>query len=85
MIFKSKYCFSGVLGYPGLALVGELGSDGDMLPWFLLIMFLHLPFAIWLSLVFACVAVSDSGLAVTLYLCSWETSSFCVHGYIGTL
>ena len=29
---KSKSCFSGVLGYPGLAVVGELGSDGAMLP-----------------------------------------------------
>jgi hypothetical protein len=25
--FKSKSCFSGVLGYPGLAVVGALGSD----------------------------------------------------------
>jgi hypothetical protein len=25
--FKTKTCFSGVLGYPGLAVVGELGSD----------------------------------------------------------
>ena len=25
--FKSESCFSGVLGYPGLAVVGELGSD----------------------------------------------------------
>ena len=30
--FKSSSCFSGVLGYPGLAVVGELGSDGAMLP-----------------------------------------------------
>jgi hypothetical protein len=25
--FKSESCFSGVLGYQGLAVVGELGSD----------------------------------------------------------
>lgn len=25
--FISTSCFSGVLGYPGLAVVGELGSD----------------------------------------------------------
>jgi hypothetical protein len=25
--FKSESCFSGVMGYPGLALVGQLGSD----------------------------------------------------------
>jgi hypothetical protein len=25
--FKSQSYFSGVLGYPGLAVVGELGSD----------------------------------------------------------
>jgi hypothetical protein len=27
MIFKPKSCFSVVLGYPGLDVVGELGSD----------------------------------------------------------
>ena len=26
-VFKSETCFCGVLGYPGLAVVGELGSD----------------------------------------------------------
>jgi hypothetical protein len=25
--FKSESCFSSVMGYPGLAIVGELGSD----------------------------------------------------------
>jgi hypothetical protein len=25
--FKSESCFSGVLGYPGLTVVGVLGSD----------------------------------------------------------
>jgi hypothetical protein len=28
-----------VLGYPGLAVVGELGSDGAKWHWFLLLMF----------------------------------------------
>ena len=27
--FKSESCFSDVLGYPGLAVVGELGTDDD--------------------------------------------------------
>jgi hypothetical protein len=44
--FKSKSCFSGVLGYPGLAKVGVLGSDGGEWSWFLLVRFLCLPFAI---------------------------------------
>jgi hypothetical protein len=25
--FRSEFCFSGVMVYPGLAMVGELGSD----------------------------------------------------------
>ena len=62
--FKSISCFSGVLGYPGLAVVGELGSDGATLPWFLLVMLLPLPFAIWVSLVLPGLAVSDCGLSV---------------------
>jgi hypothetical protein len=44
--FKSKSCFSGVLWYPGLAVVGELGSDDAKYPSFLLLRFLHLPLAI---------------------------------------
>ena len=48
--FKSKSCFSGVLGHPGLAIVGELGSDAAILPRFLLVTFLHLTFAIFSSL-----------------------------------
>ena len=70
--FKFSSCFSGVLGYPGLAVVGELGSDGAILPWFLLVIFLHLLFAFWLSLVLADVAVS------------WESLSCFVHFYVGT-
>ena len=46
------------------SVVGELGSLGAMFSWFLLVMFLCLPFAIWLSIVLAGVAVSDGGLSV---------------------
>jgi hypothetical protein len=45
--FKTESCFSGVLDYPGLAVVGVLGSDDAESPWFLLVRFLYLPFAIW--------------------------------------
>jgi len=62
--FKSKSCFSGVLGYLGLAVEGILGSDDAKWPWFLLLRFLPLPLAICLSLVLAGLAVSDSGLTV---------------------
>jgi hypothetical protein len=48
---KPVSCFSGVLGYPGLALVGVLGSDVAQCSWFLLVIFLHLSFTIWKSLV----------------------------------
>jgi hypothetical protein len=47
-----------VLGNLGLAVVGELGSDVDKQSWFLLVRFLYLPFAIWLSLVLDVLAVS---------------------------
>ena len=42
--FKSESRFLGVLG---LAEVGVLGSDDGEWSWFLLVIFLHLPFAIW--------------------------------------
>jgi hypothetical protein len=45
--FRSDSCFSGVLGYPGLAMEGVLGSFDAEWSWFLLIRFLHLPFTIW--------------------------------------
>jgi hypothetical protein len=38
--FKSESCFLGVLGYPGLAVVGVLGSDDAEWSWFLLVRFL---------------------------------------------
>ena len=39
-------------------------SDDTKYPWFLLLMFLPLPFAIWLSLVLAGLAVFDCGLSL---------------------
>ena len=56
--FKSSSCFSDVMEYAGFAVVGELGSDGAMLPWLLLVMILHLPLAILLSQVLAGLAIS---------------------------
>jgi len=62
--FKSKSCFSGVFGYSVFSLVGELDSDDAKQSWFLLLRFLLLPLAIGLSLVFACLAVSENDLAL---------------------
>ena len=38
--------------YLGLAVVGELDSDDAHIYWLLLLMVLHLPLTIWISLVF---------------------------------
>ena len=62
--FKSESCFSGLLGYPGLAIVGELGSDVAKKPWFLLVRLLCLPLATWFSLVLVVLAVSDWSLSL---------------------
>jgi hypothetical protein len=48
--FRSESCFSGMLVYPELAMVGELGSDAIKCHWYLFI-FLCLLLDIWLSLV----------------------------------
>jgi hypothetical protein len=40
---KSKPCFKGMLGYPGLTVVGVLGCDDAEWSWFLLVSFLSLP------------------------------------------
>jgi hypothetical protein len=53
--FRTESCFSCVLGYPGLAVVGDLSSDVAKWHWFLLLM----PFTIWLSQVLTGLAVSD--------------------------
>ena len=60
----NESCFSRVLGYPGLAVVGELGYNDAKYPWFLLLMFLPLSVTICLSLVLAGLAVSDFGLSL---------------------
>jgi hypothetical protein len=46
-IMRYDFKSLGVLGYQGLAMVGLLGPDDAKWSWFLLIRFLHLPFAIW--------------------------------------
>ena len=38
--------------FSGLAVVGKLGSDDAHIFWLLLLMVLHLPFTIWISLMF---------------------------------
>ena len=55
-----------MLWYTELEFDGELGSDGAMLVLFLLVFFLSLPFATWLSLFLAGVAVSDCVFSVLL-------------------
>ena len=60
--FKPESCVSCVLGYPGLTVVGVLGSDDAEFSWFLLVRFLHLPFAIWKSLVLDVLAGSGWSL-----------------------
>ena len=62
-VIKESY-FSCVLGYPRLAVVGELHSDDAKYPWFLLFMFLPLLLAIWLSMVLAGLVVSDCNLSL---------------------
>jgi hypothetical protein len=49
MDFRFESCFSGVLGYLGLAMVGEQRSHGASWHWLLLPKFLCLPFPICLS------------------------------------
>lgn len=52
-----------MLGHPELAVMGGLGSEDAKWSWYLpLLMFLHLPLIIWLSLVLAGLALFDSGL-----------------------
>ena len=45
-----------MLVYSGLVMVGDLGSDDAHILWLLLLMVLHLPFPIWISLVFVCLS-----------------------------
>ena len=64
--FKIESCFSSALGYPRLAVVGELGSDDAKYPQFLLLAFLCLPLAMWLSLVLVGLTISDWSLSLLL-------------------
>ena len=48
-----------MLGYTGLAGFGEFGSDAAILPRLLIVTFLLLPFAIWLSLALVGPAVTS--------------------------
>lgn len=57
--FRSVCSFPGVLGYPVLVVVGELGSDVAKWHCFLLFMFLWLPLAICLSWKLTGLAGSD--------------------------
>jgi hypothetical protein len=59
--FKSKFCFLGVLGYPRFAVMGVLVSDDADWSWFVS-KILHLPNAIWQSLVLDVLAVSGWSL-----------------------
>jgi hypothetical protein len=59
MRFRSESCFKGVFGYLGLDTVGELGSDVAKPNWLLLLMFLHLPLEVLLSLVLSDLPISD--------------------------
>ena len=84
--FRSLSCFSGVLGYLRLAIVGN---------WVLMvpncIRFLHLHLAIWLSLVLTGLSVSDWSLppwrqaVLSLFraglLCLLLEQAFCVSSY----
>jgi hypothetical protein len=48
VIINQKFAFFGMLEHPGLAVVGEMGSDDAKSPWFLLLIFLCLPFGYFL-------------------------------------
>jgi hypothetical protein len=61
--FRSESCFSHVMVYPGVAMVGELGFDDAKEPWFLLLMFLCLPPTFWLFVVLPALAMSDWSLS----------------------
>jgi len=60
--FKSRSCLYGMFGYPAFALVGDLGSDDAKQSWFLWLQFILFLLVIWLCLVLAVLAVSNSGL-----------------------
>ena len=67
--FKSEYCFSGVLGYLGLAVVGVLGSDDAQWSWFLILAFWHLVISGVSFCLFVCLFVFC--LLEAGFLCIW--------------
>ena len=71
--FKPESCFSGVLVYLGLVVVGVQGSDDAEWSRFLLVRFLCLPFTIWKSLVLDVLAVSAGACS------SCDSFSLCQH------
>jgi hypothetical protein len=77
-----------VLVYPGLAVVWKLGSDDANCYWFLLLMFLHLPLTLWLSLVLIGLAISEWRLSLpwaSLWWASWESSCLWVWAGVGRI
>lgn len=58
--FRSESCLSGVLGYPGLAVVRKMSFDCAKWHWCLLLMFLSLSLIIWLSQVLTGLTVPDN-------------------------
>ena len=60
---SQHHCFSGVLGYPGHAVVGELDFDDTNLPWSMLLLFLPLCLTLWLFLVLADLSVTEVSLS----------------------
>ena len=61
-----------MLMYPGLAVVGELCSDDVHVYWLLLLMIIHLPLAIWLSVVLVDLCVSVWSLPPVSLGCLWS-------------
>lgn len=66
--FRSEGCLSDVLGYPRLAGIAKLDSDGAELHWLLLLTFLHLSLFIWLCLILGGLNVSDCIVPTWRYL-----------------
>ena len=67
--------FSGVLLYPGLAVVGEAGSDDTKVYWLQLFMLFHLPLTISLSLVLGGLSVYVSRLPLVSLRCCQSSCS----------
>lgn len=66
-----------MLGYSGLSLVGELGSDVTKSNWLVSFMFLCLPLTIRLPLVLSGLSVSDWELVLPVSLLSYVPVILC--------